>query len=131
MLTHHELRCAILEYMSANIATPTIPPIEPTAACAANGVPYCSANKKEISPELSGSPANNPPTVCPQRRPASESDNIRIGVRISLRTKIIRRLDEKKRIRLLQTFNPSRQKRAFGARLCQFERTFIRLSRRV
>src|SRR5581483_9181111 len=60
-----------------------IPPIEPTAACAAKLFPYSNANKNEIGPELSGSPVKIPLTRCPHLRPASVSSNVKTGVKKS------------------------------------------------
>src|SRR5437667_224572 len=63
---------------------------EPRAAARANAAPWSSARKKTMGPDVSGSPTNQPPTPCPQRRPATLAAPMRAGVRTSLRTRLSR-----------------------------------------
>src|SRR5438093_4336 len=61
---------------------------EPRTPARANAAPWSSARKKTMGPDVSGSPTNQPPTPCPQRRPATLAAPMRAGVRTSLRTRL-------------------------------------------
>src|SRR5215471_17157854 len=61
------------------------PASDPAAAAAAKPVPWSSARKKAIGPEVSGSPTSQPPTASPHRRPTPPAARVSSGVRTILR----------------------------------------------
>src|SRR5437016_3056983 len=67
-------------YTTQKQATPTRPASVPTAARAANPGPCSRARNTETGPDVSGSPASQPPTAGPHRRPASVAAAMRSGV---------------------------------------------------
>ena len=67
-------------YTTQKQATPTRPASVPTAARAANPGPCSRARNTETGPDVSGSPASQPPTAGPHRRPASVTAAMKSGV---------------------------------------------------